>query len=828
MEVFMDHSNRPSNSVNHQTKKERSVHGKPEWQKSAIRTCGYWSEQLSSKGKIYFYNCITEVSQWQKPPEWNLPEMNRRDLLRLLSDRKHTEENNLKRSHTVSESEPGAIKDDRSLLSNDLKRTKYSANAEVRRPSSSHFATNLSNHTSNLSHVTEVSHGDGKNHVSLPMTCDPRYDSLKKTKLSHLPSRSFTTDDMEISPNSSPLSDSSSTKFPPDGRLSPQRSNISHFSPGTLSSQRSRDCKSRATGITSGHEICQEPEKSTLYQLVDAIRASIGNLLEQPPNSLKCASEKLSPSTNISVYELDKTSIPLESSRTTTYQPSPTAVSKKYRQSDVQSRGETCSPSTFNSKQLAKSSSVATYHSSAGIESRNCSVHTTFMCGPGQGLTNTTQVPHSMGDSKLTVNSNYSSAFSNPVTSQAENNRFPSNLTHPICHNVSQQNSTTVISSPYNTNNTTSVSSASHQTCDSLSHCDLSSRQVDKIIEILAEQAHCKSTTEALNFDRNVSLSSSILHENLKSSTSPGYSNRTLMSHTLQTNHALNRDPINSNTRSQHTQLNDLVQVLKAALHHHTSNHLTTDSVTFVQSNNCLDTGPHLNSSDRKGLVNKETLSTSGHHSPPFTLQSGSRISTTNRLATDSFLFNKVNPALDASASPFSACNFSNVSNSINTADNTPDVVDKREIPNLPSPTSVSPSVRSSHSINVAVDITIKRGLSPVTLSENGSSLEKITDTLNSLEMKSFFDPVFISKYQDDMLQRLEQEAQIESKNFDRLQSVLYGELSAESKKLRALVRISEAKLAIHKEKQTSLQELMDAIEVRKHLPNLSFVDDVL
>lgn len=41
----------------------------------------------------------------------------------------------------------------------------------------------------------------------------------------------------------------------------------------------------------------------------------------------------------------------------------------------------------------------------------------------------------------------------------------------------------------------------------------------------------------------------------------------------------------------------------------------------------------------------------------------------------------------------------------------------------------------------------------------------------------------------------------MEAKNFDRLQSVLYAELSAESKKLRALVRISEAKLAMHKEK---------------------------
>lgn len=34
---------------------------------------------------------MTEVSQWQKPPEWDLPEMNRRDLLKLLSERKHTE-----------------------------------------------------------------------------------------------------------------------------------------------------------------------------------------------------------------------------------------------------------------------------------------------------------------------------------------------------------------------------------------------------------------------------------------------------------------------------------------------------------------------------------------------------------------------------------------------------------------------------------------------------------------------------------------------------------------------------------------------------------------
>lgn len=31
---------------------------------------GDWSEHLSSSGKKYYYNCKTEVSQWEKPREW--------------------------------------------------------------------------------------------------------------------------------------------------------------------------------------------------------------------------------------------------------------------------------------------------------------------------------------------------------------------------------------------------------------------------------------------------------------------------------------------------------------------------------------------------------------------------------------------------------------------------------------------------------------------------------------------------------------------------------------------------------------------------------------
>ncbi|GFO37608.1 WW domain-containing adapter protein with coiled-coil [Plakobranchus ocellatus] len=39
-------------------------------QKSAIRVCGDWSEHISSSGKRYYYNCKTEVSQWEKPKDW--------------------------------------------------------------------------------------------------------------------------------------------------------------------------------------------------------------------------------------------------------------------------------------------------------------------------------------------------------------------------------------------------------------------------------------------------------------------------------------------------------------------------------------------------------------------------------------------------------------------------------------------------------------------------------------------------------------------------------------------------------------------------------------
>ncbi|GFS21789.1 WW domain-containing adapter protein with coiled-coil, partial [Elysia marginata] len=49
----------------------REIKRKEQVQKSAIRVCGDWSEHISSSGKRYYYNCKTEVSQWEKPKDWN-------------------------------------------------------------------------------------------------------------------------------------------------------------------------------------------------------------------------------------------------------------------------------------------------------------------------------------------------------------------------------------------------------------------------------------------------------------------------------------------------------------------------------------------------------------------------------------------------------------------------------------------------------------------------------------------------------------------------------------------------------------------------------------
>ncbi|XP_022099515.1 WW domain-containing adapter protein with coiled-coil-like [Acanthaster planci] len=70
------------NAVNHHgtnshvTDHERHI-------KTILAKAGEWTEHTSSSGKKYYYNCRTEVSQWEKPKEW----LEREKLQRVLGSK---------------------------------------------------------------------------------------------------------------------------------------------------------------------------------------------------------------------------------------------------------------------------------------------------------------------------------------------------------------------------------------------------------------------------------------------------------------------------------------------------------------------------------------------------------------------------------------------------------------------------------------------------------------------------------------------------------------------------------------------------------------------
>lgn len=57
---------RESRDSEHRTNHDR-ISGE---EKERVSKVGDWSEHMSSSGKKYYYNCKTEVSQWEKPKEW--------------------------------------------------------------------------------------------------------------------------------------------------------------------------------------------------------------------------------------------------------------------------------------------------------------------------------------------------------------------------------------------------------------------------------------------------------------------------------------------------------------------------------------------------------------------------------------------------------------------------------------------------------------------------------------------------------------------------------------------------------------------------------------
>ncbi|XP_062859032.1 WW domain-containing adapter protein with coiled-coil isoform X2 [Trichomycterus rosablanca] len=58
------------NSHNHSSLLSSNSHPNPNKLDTPYEPADDWSEHISSSGKKYYYNCRTEVSQWEKPKDW--------------------------------------------------------------------------------------------------------------------------------------------------------------------------------------------------------------------------------------------------------------------------------------------------------------------------------------------------------------------------------------------------------------------------------------------------------------------------------------------------------------------------------------------------------------------------------------------------------------------------------------------------------------------------------------------------------------------------------------------------------------------------------------
>ncbi|KAK5877282.1 hypothetical protein CesoFtcFv8_024804 [Champsocephalus esox] len=66
-----------------------------------------WSEHISSSGKKYYYNCRTEVSQWEKPKEWLEREQRQRETTKTAVVNSFPKDRDYRREAMQASAAPG-------------------------------------------------------------------------------------------------------------------------------------------------------------------------------------------------------------------------------------------------------------------------------------------------------------------------------------------------------------------------------------------------------------------------------------------------------------------------------------------------------------------------------------------------------------------------------------------------------------------------------------------------------------------------------------------------------------------------------------------------
>jgi len=127
--------------------------------KKPLRVSGDWSEFKSSTGKTYFYNCKTEISQWEKPKGWPADEPTSRSSSSSTStDRIKKESTNVSISPTVR----SRYKMEESFQNGDLNNLQQESNdtSNNRLPSPGDDSSRMSFSSTNSKESSAVTNSD--------------------------------------------------------------------------------------------------------------------------------------------------------------------------------------------------------------------------------------------------------------------------------------------------------------------------------------------------------------------------------------------------------------------------------------------------------------------------------------------------------------------------------------------------------------------------------------------------------------------------------------------------------------------------------------------
>ncbi|KER23811.1 hypothetical protein T265_08399 [Opisthorchis viverrini] len=951
--VYTGYSGHSSDSVNHRAKRMGAARGRSESgfpsanhhrpQKNAIRVCGDWSEQLSSKGKIYFYNCITEVSQWQKPPEWKLPDMDQDELLRLLGSREQGDGKNLKRprvsaSASTNSKEEGydvRVSPKRSKYLTDVRPKSQTAARKVSPnslPDAAHCASDITDRAS-----SQRPHSNPR--LSPRRNPDDRRVCPTLPNRRHAPSngplRLHPNDDMDISPNSSPMSGCSGSSRSALNNQSPHFSKCGRVDYGRSHAPRAVYDPLRTRGLevyssnsthsgcpvgrkqTRQKDICQlrgcetpsrtlseatvnrypikkglrviptaahpaaaaagssealllhvflaeKPPAGSLRHLVDAIRASIGGLLSHSPTSSTRAAERESPGTDRVDY-VSRPAYPgtreLLYPQDSRHPPSPHGSvdrQKRDRQFWSPKRIVNDSSSSFGSqteenRTCPRPDGPSHLLSDPSQEQHRLGIQNKGRLAPEHlpleravqptAALDSTVMTHGGSVARRSVPGAASMLIWNPVPSTWE----PDNLGNELQRRLSTGfHSSRNASAQLLGTMPTAIAAASgssemreRNTKEGTDVPGLVSTLTTLVSLIGSAKYHGIPSSQVQNTPTSTSvLSTSLPLQRTPTSyhvptpqrryptVSPVMPSPLTPSMQTSTSSSggscastLAQSLLKSNLPPQ--QMDDLLSSLESFAHQARYRSSKPPTIEYYQPSRSQPRTDerydpvvvHTDYSDRSSdSPNVSTQSYRGIVPRPNQLDDVSNCSTCpteNRPSLHSPSESGCHRRFSDSVHDDGSCQ------AAAKPDCMQDLPPNRDT--LHSPTATTPNLLPGSSLCASTSGATGLGGAALNRSNDLQSsspdeqppddecLSKITRILGSPTTQSFVDPASVTKFTDKAVERLEQEALVESRKFEKLQSVLYGELSAESKKLRALVRISEAKLAIHREKHLEI-----------------------